>query len=214
MKQTNSGNGKNHGAGNKKRRDSDARKSNVSMTSSFMSASSKMLSGMKLGFRNRATSRSSDLTPDTSPASSPARARPTSKGKKQQGPVSTSTTEEKDTKPTESPMTPSPSPPQVSTIRSQSTSSNESSQHSPPPQSAPQVVPTNSPSPSPQTLPTSESVDNEESDPIPEGNPEDDLPSPGYKEKIVSSPSNGGHSPMAGGLSTKNQEYFKKMREV
>jgi hypothetical protein len=222
-------------SGGKKRRESDAQKS--SMSTSFFSASSKMLSGMKLGFRNRATSRGSELSPDPSPASSPARSRP-AKVKKQQGQqVSSSpetnptTTELEVTKPIEGVLkSPSPSPPQISTVRSQSSSSTESFQSShPPPSSA--ASPTQA-SPSPNPNPISESENNEEQTPpadsIPEEGSGDCLDSAECDEKIASSPNsvgngsggNGnGYSPTAagggpGGLSTKNQEYFKKMREV
>lgn len=172
----------------KTRRDSDARKS----ISSFMSASSKMLSGMKLGFRNRAPSRSSDKSPENTPTSSPARMRPTEKEKPE--------------------LTPDPKPPtpKPSISNSHSTSSNDSQASQPSaPASVSQSVSTGS-----RTTPKEVSA-TDEVEIIPDENPEENLPVPTYKEKIASSPINSGSiSPSNGGISTKNQEYFKKMREV
>lgn len=193
MKQSTTANETSHSSQNRKRRDSESRKS---MTSSFMSASSKMLSGMKLGFRNRTVSRGgNDTSPENTPCSSPSVARPTEKKKPE----------------TNKSLIATESTPTSTSTTQPDSSSNESQQA--PPALVPQSSTTSSissPS-SPKDSSIHEGVDAI----VPEENPEENMPTPTYKEKIASSPINGGFVPSSnGGITTKNQEYFKKMREV
>jgi hypothetical protein len=204
-------------SGNKKRRESDA-PAKQSMTSSFIS----VLSGMKLGFRSRTTSRASeaDSAPPTSPA--PARSKVIVQDRKKSvvpnSPTPNSPNRKSISKPTEPKVqvpTSSPSPSEISVAKLPSTSSHESSSElSPPsPSSALQLDAGHSPqSPSPQSTQVF-TTESEEIPPLDDPKEEihettdESILSSGTKESL---PTNG----PTGGITTKNQEYFKKMREV
>jgi hypothetical protein len=190
-------------SGHKKRRDSDA-SPKQSMKSSFISVSSKMLSGMKLSFRNRPTNRASEAG-ETTPPSSPPRSRLAGSERKKS--VSSSATN------STLPPTSSPSP---SSERSMANLPSATSETRPP--SCPSPIPESteiSPE-SPSSDPTQ--VTTAESEEIPPPSPAD-LDEELDENTEGSIPSSGSKEPLSrdgptGGITTKNQEYFKKMREV